>query len=89
MSRHHERLRRLVTWMRQHGVSLMPLVAFHGSSSSTLPDTPPEAIAAALAEGRRVLNVRFVKPGTVLRPGSGPEVAPQSENERGARSSEY
>jgi hypothetical protein len=48
--------------MRQHGHVVAPLVAFHGSTSPTLPDTPPEEIEAARAEGRRVLHVHFVKP---------------------------
>jgi hypothetical protein len=85
MSRHRERIGRLVTWIKQHMELRPPLVVYH---SDTLPATPPEEIEAAQAEGRRVLNVHFVKPGTALRPGSGPEVEPRSENGRGARSSE-
>jgi hypothetical protein len=61
MSRHNERIRRLVTWMRQHADMRMPLLAFHGGES--IPDTPQEEIETAQAEGRRVLRVHFVKPG--------------------------
>lgn len=60
-SRHHDRIRRLVAWMRQHGHVVAPLVAFHGSTSPMLPDTLPEEIEAARAEGRRIFHIHFVK----------------------------
>jgi hypothetical protein len=64
-SRHHDRIRRLVDWMRQHAQHLAPLVAFYGSSSPTLLDTPPEEIEAAQGAGRRVLHVHFVSANAV------------------------
>jgi hypothetical protein len=59
-SRHHDRIRRLVAWMQQHAHAAPSLLAFHGSTSPTLPDTPPEEIEAARAEGRRILHIHFV-----------------------------
>jgi hypothetical protein len=50
-SRHHDRIRRLVAWMR--------------STSPTLLDTPPEEIEAAQGAGRRVLHVHFVSANAV------------------------
>jgi hypothetical protein len=58
-TRHNERIRRLVAWMRTHALTRAPLMVFH---SPALPITPPEEIAAARTDGRRVVNVYFVEP---------------------------
>jgi hypothetical protein len=75
-SRHHERIRRLVAWMRNHALTRTPLVVFH---SPALPVTPKAEIDAARAEGRTIVNVRFVEP-------TAPGLAPECEEPRPARS---
>lgn len=74
MSKHRERIGRLVTWIKRHMDQRTPLIVYHGEG---LPATPPVEIDAAEAEGRRVLHVHFVKP-------SAPGIAPEVEKPRPA-----
>lgn len=85
-SRHHERIRRLATWMRQREDMRMPLIVYH--HAETLARSSAEEIEAARAEGRTIVNVRFVKPKGGVRPDSGPETAENGANGSGARNSE-
>jgi hypothetical protein len=58
-SRHHERIRRLVAWVRQHSSWARPLFVLH---SPALPSTPPAELEAARAAGRKIFHVHFLKP---------------------------
>jgi hypothetical protein len=70
-SRHHDRIRRLVAWARQHSDWNRPLFLLH---SPALPSSPPAEVEAARAAGRRIFHVHFV----------GPEGDPRVINRAGA-----
>ena len=72
-SRHHERIKRLVTWVRQRSLRLAPLFVFHGTEA--LPNPSQAELDEARAAGRPILNIHFVKAEGELGV-NGPAAAP-------------